>query len=136
MRSRCVVSGRLPVSRSGMNWPVRLSRPPSLLVGCFFAISTPVPPSGHLDQLVADYEMPHDLRRDTVRPFLRLALFVLVGASGVAVAGQRDTFPLRGSRALFGFFDGNELAGAAIAASNPAMWFFRCHDYYSEERKG
>src|SRR4051812_23900846 len=33
MRSLCVVSGRLSVSLTGTNWPLRLSRPPILDAG-------------------------------------------------------------------------------------------------------
>jgi len=63
-------------------------------------------------------------------------LLGLVRAPGVAVAGQGDALSLRRSRTLFGFLDGDELAGPAIAASDPAVWFFGCHGYYSEEREG
>src|SRR5258708_39404155 len=135
MRSRCVVSGRRFVSRSGMNCPLRLSRPPILLVGCFFvAISPPVPALRALRPARYRREAPHDLKRDSVR-LLLLLLLILVVASSVAVARQRDALPLRGSRALFGFLDGNELAGPAIATSDSTMWLFGCHGYYSWERE-
>jgi len=66
-------------------------------------------------------------RPNTVEGGLLRLPFVLVRASSVTVAGQRDTLSLRGIWTLFGFLDGNELAGPAIAAPDPAVWFFGLH---------